>query len=335
MLTPRPRPPIASQLRAGCHLMLVLSCTAWFGCGDAAPRKASETVVATASETPSGFSDRRGALDVAKKANGDLADSRESEVDPKLLTAEVERKIIYTAHIELVVKELETAIAEVKQLVQGHKGYIAKSEVRGQVGQRRTAEYVLRVPVNNFTALQEGLLQLGFAERNTMESQDVTEEYVDVEARLQVLKREEEALRKLLQESTSRSDLLQTREHLLQVCAQIERAQGRLNLLSRMTALSTIHLKLWEEHNYRPPVPKAAPTFGERISATFYSSWNNFLSFLIQCTLTAVALTPWLPVIIPIALFLIWLRRRRSRARLSRTQQTAQPPSPQDEQVSS
>jgi (p)ppGpp synthase/HD superfamily hydrolase len=96
-------------------------------------------------------------------------------VDPKLLTAEVERKIIYTAHIHVVVKDVEAAMAEVKQLIQSHKGYIAKSEVRGQVGQRRTAEYVLRVPVSNFNALQEALLQLGFAERNALESQDVTE----------------------------------------------------------------------------------------------------------------------------------------------------------------
>jgi hypothetical protein len=247
-------------------------------------------------------------------------------VDPKLLTAEVERKIIYTAHIDVVVKDLEAAMAEVKQLIQGHKGYIAKSEVRGQVGQRRTAEYVLRVPVSNFNALQEALLQLGFAERNALESQDVTEEYVDIEARLQVLKREEETLNKLLLESASRSDLLQTRDHILQVRSQIERAQGRLNLLSRLTALSTIYLKLREEQNYQPPASKAAPTLGERIRVTFRNSWDSFLNFLTQCILTAVALTPWLPVIIPAGLLLVWFGRRRIHARL-RNQQAIQPPS--------
>ncbi len=321
MLSPRSSLFIASGCRTGFCLLLASSCLAWLGCGVKAPREAPEITMATSANVGSRPPPVR-----PEKGGGDLANSPKSDVDPKLLTAEVERKIIYTAHIELVVKELETAMAEVKQLVQGHKGYIAKSEVRGQVGQRRTADYVLRVPANHFTALQEGLLQLGFAERNALESQDVTEEYVDIEARLQVLKREEETLNKLLLESTSRSDLLQTRDHILQVRSQIERAQARLNLLSRLTAFSTIYLKLREEQNYQPPASKAAPTLGERIRVTFRNSWDNFLDFLTKCTLLAVALTPWLPVIIPAGLVLIWLRHRRIRARV-RNQQAVQPPS--------
>ncbi|GIW83849.1 MAG: hypothetical protein KatS3mg106_362 [Gemmataceae bacterium] len=323
MLAPRPHPQTAPLLRGGFHFLLLFSCLAWLGCGVKAPREAPETFAVTATSADVGS---RAPMRPAEKAGQDLANSQKSDVDPKLLTAEVERKIIYTAHIDVVVKDLEAAMAEVKQLIHGHKGYIAKSEVRGQVGQRRTAEYVLRVPVNNFNALQEGLLQLGFAERNALESQDVTEEYVDIEARLQVLKREEETLNKLLLESRSRSDLLQTRDHILQVRSQIERAQARLNLLSRLTAFSTIYLKLREEQNYQPPASKAAPTLGERIRVTFRNSWDNFLDFLTKCTLLAVALTPWLPVIIPAGLVLIWLRHRRIRARV-RNQQAVQPPS--------
>lgn len=327
MLAPQPRSKVPPLFRMSFHLVLTLGCLTCLGCGVKAPREAPETFVGIATSADVGS---RAPADQAEKAGGDLANSPKSDVDPKLLTAEVERKIIYTAHIHVVVKDVEAAMAEVKQLIQSHKGYIAKSEVRGQVGQRRTAEYVLRVPVSNFNALQEALLQLGFAERNALESQDVTEEYVDIEARLQVLKREEETLNKLLLESKSRSDLLQTRDHILQVRSQIERAQARLNLLSRLTAFSTIYLKLREEQNYQPPASKTAPTLGERIRVTFRNSWDSFLNFLTQCTLTAVALTPWLPVIIPASLVLIWLWRRRTRARW-RNQQAVQPPSALEE----
>jgi hypothetical protein len=243
------------------------------------------------------------------------AGSNPVPTDPKLLSAEIERKIIYTAYIDVVVKDLDAAMAEVKQLVQGHKGYIAKAEVKGRVGQRRTADYILRVPVDNFHALREGLLQLGIMERNSLESQDVTEEYVDIEARLRALKQEEEALNKLLRDSVTREDLLRTREHLLRVRNQIEQAQGRLNLLSRLTALSTIHLKLREEQNYQPPVPTAAPTFGERIFITFNNSWRGFTTFLTSLTLTVVALIPWLPILVPGALLLVWAVRRHFRSR--------------------
>lgn len=257
--------------------------------------------------------------------------------DSKLLSADIERKIIYTAYIDVVVKELEAAVTEVQNLVQAHKGYIAKSEVRGRVGQRRTADYVLRVPVDNFTVLREGLLQLGLVERNALESQDVTEEYVDLQARLRVLKQEEEALNKLLRDSVTREDLLKTRDHLLQVRSQIEKAQGRLNLLSRLTMLSTIHLRLREEQNYQPPASSAAPSLSERISVTFRNSWHNFTRFLISCTLTVVALIPWLPVLVPVGLLLTWLWKRRYR---TRSVPVVSPPptaheSPPNEQTSS
>lgn len=229
----------------------------------------------------------------------------------KVPAAQIQRKIIYTAHIEVMVKDIDVAVAEVQQLMQGHNGYVASSEVRGQIGQQRHAVFTLRVPVENFSAVRDALLRLGLAERNALESRDVTEEYVDVEARLRILKQEEEALGKILRETTNRQELLLTRQRLMEVRSQIEAAQGRLNLLSRLSALATIHLKLREQQHYQPPETLAAPTYLQRVRTTLTNSYAGLVRFSEEVSLAVVAALPWAPVWLPSILLAVWLWRRR------------------------
>ncbi|MCS7021438.1 MAG: DUF4349 domain-containing protein [Gemmataceae bacterium] len=306
-------------LRWSCQTVMLLGVLALVGCSAdvGSPPNSGQANMAERSvfDAPSGGS-QEGPLPkspppVDKAPASDTpSGAEETPPDNKKIATEAERKIIYTAHLDVYVKDLDAAVAEVNRLTESHKGYVARSEVRGQIGQHRTAEYLLRVPVDNFGALRDALLQLGTAERNALESQDVTEEYVDVDARLRILKQEEEALNKMLREVTNRQDLLQTRQSLLEVRSQIERFQGRLNLLRRLSALATIHLKLREEMHYRPPVTTAAPTYLERVQTTFDNSLRGLVRFLERSSLTAVALVPWLPLIVPAGVFLVWLRRR-------------------------
>jgi hypothetical protein len=236
--------------------------------------------------------------------------------DPVATNAPAKRHIIFTSTLDIIVKDLDAAVPDVEKLVAGHKGYVAKSEIKGDTGTRRTATYTLRVPAESFKPLNEGLLALGTPERNAVDSQDVTEEYVDVQARLKNLKNEEETLNKLLKDSATRAEVLQTREQIRQIRGDIERAQARLDYLSKLTALSTVHLTLREIKDYKPPT---APTFGNRVSDTFEKSWEGLVGFGEGVVLVAVALTPWLPILVPVLLALIWAIRKL--VRLSREQE--------------
>jgi hypothetical protein len=217
-----------------------------------------------------------------------------------------QRHIIFTATLNVVVKDLDAATPEVEKLVAGHNGYVAKSEVKGDTGSRRTATYTLRVPAAGFKALNEGLLALGIPERNAVDSQDVTEEFVDVQARLKNLRAEEETLNKLLKESATRAEVLQTREQIRQIRGEIERAQGRLDYLSKLTTLSTVYLTLREIKDYKPPT---TPTFGSRIGDTFGNSWGALVDFGQGLVLVVVALAPWAPIWVPVVVALWWARR--------------------------
>jgi hypothetical protein len=218
--------------------------------------------------------------------------------------------IVYTATLSVVVKELETAAQEAEKLVAGHKGFVAKSEARGDPGMPRVATYTLRVPVASFSALKAGLLDLGNAERNAVETQDVTEEFVDVEARIKNLQEQERKLNELLQEKRKEEkleDVIRVSDRIYGVRGDIERAQGRRNYLLNRVQLSTIHLTLREIKDYKPPT---APTFGTRIDETFATSWDSVVKFGQGVVLFAVALAPWLPLLLPLLVLAVWGMRR-------------------------
>jgi hypothetical protein len=254
---------------------------------------------AVAQPAPPGAGEKKPAAPVGAAA--DPAAVRASQQPPM---------IIYNAALDVIVKDLDAATPEVEKLVAGHKGFVAKSEVKGDTGSRRTAIYTLRVPVAAFNPLKDGLLALGTPERNVVDTQDVTEEFIDVEARIKNLKEQEDKLNELLKEKRKEEkleDVIKVSDRIYQVRGDIERAQGRRNYLQNRVQLSTITVTLREIKDYKPP---STPTFGTQISETFGKSWEALLDFGQALVLIAVALAPWAPLWLPAVIALAWATRR-------------------------
>jgi len=208
------------------------------------------------------------------------------------------------------VKDLDAAAHEVEKLVAGHKGFVSKSEVKGDTGTRRMAVFTLRVPVTGFIPLKEGLLALGNVEGNAVETQDVTEEFVDVEARIKNLQEQERKLNELMIEKRKEEkleDVIKVSDRIYAVRGDIERLQGRRNYLLNRVQLSTIHLTLREIKDYKPPT---APTFGSRIQESFSTSWEALVDFGQNLVLVGVTLTPWTPLWLPAVVLGVWRVRR-------------------------
>jgi len=224
-----------------------------------------------------------------------------------------ERKIIYTAHLDVVVTDWDAARADVDRLIAAHKGYVARAEERMHSGSQRTGTFVIKVPVENFPALVRGLAGVGHAERNAIDSQDVSEEYVDVQARVKNLKEQEAKLNELLKERRKEEkldDIIKIGDRIGLVRQDVERAEGRLKYLETMAALSTVNLSLREEKDYKPPT---APTYGSRVGTTFSASWDGLVRFVTEVSLAVVALVPWLPVLVPLGV-VVYLGVRSVRA---------------------
>lgn len=223
----------------------------------------------------------------------------------------IERKIVFNGRLEVVVKDFDAARAEVAKIVAGSKGYFAKSEVVGDAGTKRSGTFTIKVPAEKFQATVDAMAVLGVAVKNSTDSQDVTEEFVDVAARVKNLKAEEETLNRLLKDAAGRlDDVFKIREQIRKTREDIERAEGRMKALSALSALSTIVLSLREEVNYVPPTVEAAPTFSARVSGTFGESLGLLQQLGEWIVLTATAAAPWLPIGVVLVLGLRWLARR-------------------------
>ena len=228
----------------------------------------------------------------------------------------VDRKIVYTGQLDLVVKNLDAAEKQADELLSAAGGRLISSESRGDAGSKRTAAFRLEVPVAKFREFVAGLRKLGVPERDKVESSDLTSEYVDIVARVKNMKAEEENLLKLLAErARSVEESLAIRRQIQPLREQIEVAEGRQKFIEGRAALSTVTLNLREEANYVPPTvdpPPAPPTFGDRVSKTFSASWGMLVTFGEGLALFGVALGPWLAVLLPVG-FLGWLTARRFR----------------------
>jgi hypothetical protein len=229
--------------------------------------------------------------------------------------APLQRKVVQTGYLDIIVPDFDAAHEELKELFALHKAIIVKSEFTGSAGARRGATWTVRVPVDNFQTFVDEFVHLGKPVRHSTEAQDVTEEYVDLEARIKNLKAEEEGLNGLLKKAQSTADILGFRRQISDIRGNIERAEGRLNVLSRLTTYSTVYLSMREEKDYTPPESPHAPTFAAAVQGTWDDSLGVLGRFGKAVSLFAVALAPWLPLLVPPVLAVAWhIRRTRRRA---------------------
>jgi hypothetical protein len=237
------------------------------------------------------------------------------------------RKILYDARIELLVESLNSAEQAILGLIQEHGGFLAQSDQIGQTSVQRQATWRVRVPADHFDAFVSAVSRLGEVRENHVSSQDVTEEYVDIEARIRNKQEEEKRLLKHLSDSTGKlEDILSVERELSRVRGEIEQMQGRLRFLANRAELSTITITASEFRNYTPPVPTALPA---QIGHTFFGSLDALVAVGKAFLLVLVALVPWLPLIVLGLLLVRWLIHLGQRPSAGRSPGAAPaPPSP-------
>ncbi len=220
----------------------------------------------------------------------------------------IARKIIYNAQIALVVEDIAKVDSQIVSLVKEAGGYISGSDISGTTNLQRTANWTVRMPVDGFVPFVDRITRLGEVQRNHVDSQDVTQEYVDVEARIGNKQKEETRLQKHLADSTGRlEDILAVERELSRVRGEIEQAQGRLRYLANLSTLSTVTITASEIHDYKPPV---RPTFAGRIQQAFDRSIESLVDFVQGLILFVVTVAPWIPIVLLFTVPSLWLLRR-------------------------
>lgn len=153
--------------------------------------------------------------------------------------------LIRTGQISLEATNPAALVEQVRQIATAatsgsDAGYVADERLQSTDGSF-TATMTINVPAPTFATVMQQLRQLGTRVVNeTSSSQDVTEQYVDVDAQLQALRATQAQLLQLLTKTQSVSDTLSVQRELANVDTQINQLEGRENYLKAHSAFSTI-----------------------------------------------------------------------------------------------
>lgn len=157
--------------------------------------------------------------------------------------AVTDRKIIFTASLSLDVVDAEKAFSNCEILVAKYGGFVAQSSLQKSDTQV-LATAVLRVPAARVTELMNSLAGLGTVTSRSSGSDDITSQYIDIQARLKVLRAEEQQLVGFLKKATNIKDMLAVQEQLRTVRTEIEQYEGQQRYMDNATSLATVTAQL-------------------------------------------------------------------------------------------
>ena len=212
----------------------------------------------------------------------------------------VERKIVKSGRISLEVESVVTAMDEIASIADELGGYVVSSD-KYETDEGPSANMNIRIPVDKFDQAFDRLRQLAIdVPHESTDSIDVTEEYVDLQARLRNLEATESQYLALLERAETVEDTIQVWRELSNIRGQIEQIEGRMKYLERTSDMSFIQISLSEPGALAGPwSPSNAIRSAIRGLVTFLRGIVTALIWIgIFCWI-------WIPALV------FYLRRRR------------------------
>ena len=215
-----------------------------------------------------------------------------------------DRKLIKNGYLTIKIDDVQETKKSVEKICKEYNAYVS-SEMQDSYDTRIQYEQVIRIPAASFDVMVEKLELLGAeVDNKRVQTTDVTEEFIDKEARIKTKKELEIRYREILKQAKVVSDILSIESQLNQVRADIESMEGRLKFLQNQVAFSTLNLTL-----YKPIGTDFG--FGTKIVSAASNGWDMFLLFMIGL------LNIWPFLLMGAALLYFGLRRIRSKKKLS------------------
>ena len=186
-----------------------------------------------------------GCSETASKS--DIAYENEGIVSEEILQSEAvtSRKLIKEITLSAETKDYDNYIDGIRKNVVSNGGYIESSD-ESNLSDYRTFTATIRIPVGKTDSFTDFASKNATIQSRSESVKDVTEEYVDIEARIKVYKAEEESLIEIMKQADNITDLLAVKEQLADLRAEIESYTAQLKSLENKTSYSTVSLTVYE-----------------------------------------------------------------------------------------
>ncbi|MFH2105180.1 MAG: DUF4349 domain-containing protein [Parcubacteria group bacterium] len=246
-------------------------------------------------------SDEGGDLDVdrAYSATGDLS----------------EQKVIKTGSLSVTVEKVDETSTKITDVIKGKNGFVQSSNVYTSADDSQSATIVVKVPAKDFESTVKEIKQLAKSvESESVSGQDVTAEYVDLQAQLKNYRAEETQYVKIMEQATTVEDTLKVAAKLSQVRGNIEQVEGRIKYLENQTDFSTITIYLSEETKVSVPTKEWKPWENAKVA---FQYWVKALQAMVDVSVWIVLFAG--PVVVVVLIVVLIIRaavRRKRKARI-------------------
>lgn len=266
----------------------------------------------------------------------------EEQNDSKLEVGQTDpnRKLIYYVTYEIVTTDFDNSLTVLRDLTNNLGGYTETAEINSRetasgYSKERIAKYVIRIPSDKLNEFFDAIGQAGRVLKEKLEMEDVTLEYVDIQARINSLKLQEERILSILEKADDLVSILDIEKRLADVRYEIESQISTQNRMESLISYSKITLTLTETFSEsqikEPPV-----SFSEKLTDEFNTSvnriWNGVQSFAIWFFGNIVEIVFYLAIFTGIVVLIVFLVKRPSKPNKNSNKPNSQPPKPPNAQ---
>lgn len=237
--------------------------------------QSAEQSVEDAGYAPEQYSEQYEQEQAAPEEPQNKTTTPEAETSGEAEPQTFDRKLIKNGRIGFQTDDLDKTYQNILKVVKQYDAYVSSDENHNNYGELRH-DITVRIPAKNFDKFVEtvgkGVDEFDYKE---IQTQDVTAEYLDVEARIKTKKEMENRYLAILQQAKNVTEMLEIERQLGGVRGEIESMEGRLRFLKNQVSFSTLNISFYKD------VPYQGDSFWTRLGDSFRSGWDNLLLFIV------------------------------------------------------
>lgn len=225
------------------------------------------------------------------------------------------KKIINRADLVVETIEFNNSLTVLEKLTGDLGGYIESSNIyqagisEWNYNDNRSAEFVIRIPKNNFEKFLNDTGNLGAITNKRVYGDDITTQYYDRDARLKVLKAQEERYLEILNKAQKIEDILEVEKYLTEVRYEIETITATLNHMDNLVDYSTVNISINEVVTVSE-AQKVPTTLGEKIVKVFSDSIKSLKTIGTGLILAFIAVIPYGIIILILSSIIYYILKR-------------------------
>lgn len=217
------------------------------------------------------------------------------------------RRMIWKASLEFQVEDMEVSSKRISKICEAEGGFISGMNM-SSTNYKIQNNVQIRVNNDHFHQLIDKLKgESIYIDNISITSNDVTEEFIDIESRLKTKKEVRDRYINILRKKTgSIKEVIEAEEAIRRITEEIEAKEGRLRFLKDQVNFSTITVSIYQKVEYNRAPEVYEKSFGDDISDSFSNGWQ-FVTILFLLLINI-----W-PLILAGLIFIIWWRIRKKK----------------------